>query len=103
MIRRHIFTQRLSNDQARRVLAMWEKFRPTLLGKLTELLDGKSSMNNRALSTLLTQIDKTVKSELRTEFKALADSLQEFANSEADYLADTLTAAIQPVVASTPR
>ena len=99
MIRRHIFTQRLSNDQARRVLAMWEKFRPALLGKLTELLDGKKSMSNKALTTLLTQLDKTVKTELRAEFKVLAESLQEFADTEADYLADTLTAAIQPAVA----
>ncbi|WP_218210267.1 hypothetical protein, partial [Ursidibacter maritimus] len=56
-------------------------------------------MNNKALTTLLMQLDKTVKTELRAEFKVLAESLQEFADTEADYLADTLTAAIQPAVA----
>lgn len=98
MIRRHIFTQRLSNEQARKVLAMWQKFRPTLLGKLTELLEGKKSMSNKALTTLLTQIDKTVKTELRDEFKVLAEGLAEFADTEAEYLTDTLTAALQPAL-----
>lgn len=98
MIRRHIFVQRLSNEQARKMLALWEKLRPTIAGKLAELLDGKSTMSNKSIDTMLRGLDGTLRVALREDFKALQKELDEFADLEAEFLTDTLTAALQPAL-----
>ena len=98
LIRRHIFTQRVSNEQARKILAMWAKARPTIAAKLAELLDGKTTMTNKQITTMLNALDGTVRVLLREDFKALEKELQEFADSEADYLGNTLGTVLQPAL-----
>lgn len=98
MIRRHIFVQRLSNEQARKILKLWDRLRPTIAGALAELLDGKTTLNNKQLSTLLKGLEGTIRTELREDFRALAKDMEDFAQSEADFLGDTLAKAIQPAL-----
>lgn len=100
MIRRHIFTQRLSNEQARKVLAMWQKARPSITAKLAEIIDGKSSMSVTQINTMLKAIDATVRTELRAEFKALNAELDQFAQLEADFLNETLSVVLQPALSA---
>lgn len=98
MIRRHIFTQRLSNEQARKVLAVWAKMRPTITAALSELLDGKTSMSNKQIDTMLKALDGTVRTILRDDFKQLNADLDEFANLEAGFLNETLAVVLQPAL-----
>lgn len=98
MIRRHIFVQRLSNEQARKILKLWDRLRPTIAGTLAELLDGKTTLNNKQLSTLLKGLEGTIRTELREDFQTLAKDLEEFAQTEADFLHDTVAKAIQPAL-----
>ena len=99
MIRRHIMTQRLSNTQAKKILSMWAKARPTITGKLSELIDGKSTITPKGMEAILRSLDRTIRTELKAEFKVLAEAMEEFSESEADFLHDTISTAIQPALA----
>lgn len=98
MIRRHLFVQRVTNREVSKILDMWSRLRPDIVGRLAALIDGHTSplISDKQLTPLLRGIDGTIRTGLRQHFNALQTDMADFSTSEADFYPSTLAQAVQP-------
>lgn len=102
MIRRHLFVQRVTNREVKKILDLWSRLRPDLIGRLAAAMEGRDTnqplLSNKALATLLKAIDGSLRTGLQQHFKMLQNDLADFADSEAEYYPDLLSRVVQPAL-----
>lgn len=102
LIRRHIFVQRFSNNQAAKVLRAIKRLAPRVAEVLAESIMAEkvrgAVITPAQLRRAMRKVDSTISEALRDDFAELATSLEEFADTEAAFYADALTTAIRPAL-----